>query len=72
MATDKKAKKKTRQGKNKERLNHGATSTSCSSDETFETFVLIENRTTTNDNESIDPSQQQGTLFLSCSIKINK
>jgi len=59
MATDKNKKKKIREEKNKERFNDGTTSNSCSSDDNIETFVLIENRTTTNDNETIDPLHQQ-------------
>ncbi|UJR35924.1 hypothetical protein I4U23_028666 [Adineta vaga] len=47
MATDKKKKKK----KNA-RSSHNTTSNSCSSDDTLETFVLIENRLTTDDKES--------------------
>jgi hypothetical protein len=65
MATDKKKNKNIRQEKNNERLNHGTTSASCSSDESFETFVLIENRTTNNNDESIHPLHRQGILFLS-------
>jgi hypothetical protein len=59
IATDKKKKKKIRQEKNKQRFNDDTTSNSCSSDENFETFVLIENRTTTNDNKSTDFLHQQ-------------
>ncbi|CAF0988380.1 unnamed protein product [Adineta ricciae] len=43
LATDKKSKKK------KSKLD--TTSNSCSSDDTLESFVLVENRTTTNDNQ---------------------
>jgi len=54
-----KKKKKIRQNKNQQRFNNGTTSNSCSSDENIETFVLIENHTTTNDNQSIDPLYRQ-------------
>ncbi|CAF1151083.1 unnamed protein product [Adineta steineri] len=56
VATDKKQNKK-----KKERLNNNLniTSTSCSSDENLETFVLIENRTTTNDHDSMNILHRQ-------------
>lgn len=53
IATDKKKNKKIKKTK----------SNSCSSDENFETFVLIENRTTTDDQQSIDPLRRQGIFF---------
>jgi hypothetical protein len=59
IATDKKKKKKIRQ----ERIKDDTKSNSCSSDENFETFVLIENHTTTNDQKSIDPLRQQGNFI---------
>jgi hypothetical protein len=63
MARNKKTKKKIREEKNKERFNNGITTNSCSSDDNFETFVLIENRLTTNDNATMNPTHQQGTSF---------
>ncbi|CAF4906832.1 unnamed protein product [Rotaria sp. Silwood1] len=59
MATNKKRVKKFRREKNKKRFNNDTTSISCSSDDNFETFVLIENHTTMNNQESIDPSYRQ-------------
>ncbi|CAF0756021.1 unnamed protein product [Rotaria sordida] len=60
IATNKEKKgKKIRHEKNKQRFNNGTTSISCSSDENFETFVLIENHTTINNHESIDPLRRQ-------------
>ncbi|CAF2506805.1 unnamed protein product [Rotaria sp. Silwood2] len=59
MATNKKKARKFRQEKNKQRFNNDSTSISCSSDDNFETFVLIENHTTMNNNESIHPLHQQ-------------
>jgi len=59
IATDKKKKKKIRQ----ERIKDDTKSNSCSSDENFETFVLIENRTIINDKKSADPLRQQGNFI---------
>lgn len=64
LATDRKSKKKIRQEKNNKRYHQGTTTASCSSDENFETFVLIENRTTTNDQPMVDPLRRQGSWSL--------
>jgi hypothetical protein len=56
IATDKK--KKTKKNR-RERINDSVTTNSCSSDENIETFVLIENHTTTNDHPLIDPLRRQ-------------
>jgi hypothetical protein len=60
IATDQ---KKIRQEKKKKRVTDDTTTNSCSSDENFETFVLIENRTTINDNQSTNPLHRQGNFI---------
>ena len=45
------------------RVGDSVTTNSCSSDESVETFVLIENRATTDDQPSVDPLRRQG-IFL--------
>ncbi|CAF3727785.1 unnamed protein product [Rotaria socialis] len=57
MATNKKATKKIRKCVNNDTTT--TTTLSCSSDDAFETFVLIENHTTMSDNQSIDPIYRQ-------------
>ena len=70
MTTEKKQNKKVRQDKKKKRYNSGTTSNSCSSEDNFETYVLIENHTTTNDKPSIDPLRRQGIPRMNFSTKI--
>jgi len=52
-------KRQKKKKKNQKRSKDDTKSNSCSSDDNFETFVLIENRTTTDDNQSTDPLYRQ-------------